>query len=326
MRLTVVPPLSVTGGTFPPVIINPLPPVPGVQGGAQLHIRATVTKTLDPTPNRTAIDVYNLSPLNRASIAGASRRVVDWVPGGVRTPLVSIDGRLRPSDPVVVDTTSGVAHALLEAGYSARLGVVASGMMSPVRNRKVGPDWITSMQSGEAELGLSQGTANKTFTAGTPASAILTYLAGTCGLTVAPTVGFNAFSPFLMLGPRTMRGRSRDGIEDIVSSIPGMRWWAERGVLWILGDTEVIPGPPVVVSPEASPGTFRTIGAPERLDDGNVRVKTLFNVGAMVGHSLIVVSSEVAGNYRIEQLTHRLDNVGAGEFSTECICRNLAAI
>lgn len=321
VRLTVVPPLAVGGGVNPPVVINPIPP-PG--GGApalpQIHVRFQVSKSLTPEPQRATVTVWNLAKTTRDSIAGASRRVVDWIPGGVPTPLVKVDGRLLPSDPVVVDTTSGVAHMILEAGYGGVLSSLFAGVAAPVINKHVGGiDWRTTLHGGDSELGLTQGQANKTFNAGTPASAVLAYLASTLGLVVAPTAAAASLSAFILQAGLVAVGRARDGLRDLLEGVD-LTWWVEDGTLWILGDGEFIPGPPVLVSPEDIPGMHRLLESPMRVDDNGVRVRLQLAPEVRPGHQIVIASSELAGVYRIEDVLHSGDN-RSGPFETAATVR-----
>lgn len=320
IRLTVIPPLGVSGGAVPPVLINPVPPPGGGVALPQIHVRFTVEKSLTPEPQRATISIYGLQKTTRDSIAGAVRRVVDWIPGGVPTPLVSIDGRILPADPIVVDTSSGMAHLMLEAGYGAALSQIFAGTATAVRSRRhAGIDWITTIHAGDSELGLSQGEANKSFAPGTPASVVLQYLASTCGLTIAPTTAFASLAAFTLSQGFSAIGRARKGIEDMLAALQHT-WWVEDGVLWILGLGEFVPGPPIFVTPQDLPGFRRLLEAPERLDDGGVRVHCQLAPEISPGRQIQIVSSELAGVYRVEAVTQVGDN-RTGSFESTAICR-----
>lgn len=320
IRITVIPPLPVGGTVSPPVVINPIPPLPAGKGPPQIHVRFSVSSSLTPEPQRAAIDAWNLQKLTRDSIAGASRRVTRWA-DNVVAPFVKVDGRFRPGDPIVTDTTSGVAHVTLEAGYDGNLSRIFAGTCSPVRNRRVGGvDWITSMIAGDSELSMTQGVASQTFAPGTPAAAVVTYLASVMGLTVAPTVAFGTLGGFLLKSGLVAVGRARDGLRDLLGAA-GLSWWVEDGVLYILGDGEFVPGLPVFTSPEDVPGAHQLLESPMPLDDGGVRVKMQLAPEVRPGHQLLIASSEVAGAYRIEHTTHTGDN-RSGPFTTEAIVRS----
>lgn len=325
VRLTVIPPVPVDGSPALPVVVNPIPP-PGAGAPAlpQLRIRFTVRKSITPEPQRATVEVWNLQKTTRDSIAGAARRVIDWIPGGVSTPLVSIDGRLRPADPIVVNTTGGVAHMVLEVGYGAALSTLFEGVAAPVRNRRMGPTWRTTLHGGDGELQLTQGVGGKSFEPGTPASVVLTYFATVLGLVVVPTAGSQLLSGYILQNGFVANGRARDGVSDLLNALQ-LTWWVEDGQLWILAEGEFVPGPPVFCSPEDIPGFIRLLEAPMRLDDGGVRCKMQLASTVRPGHTLIIVSSELAGNYRIESATHTGDN-RFGPFNTQAVVRNQAPI
>ncbi len=319
--MTVIPPIPVGADEPPiPVVINPLPPTPGGKGPPQIHVRFTVSASLTPEPQRATIDVWNLQKLTRDAVAGASRRVVRWA-DGVLTPFIKVDGRFRPSDPVVVDTTSGVSHVTLEAGYDGQLSALFSGSCSPVRNRRIGgTEWITNMVAGDSELSTSQGVASMSFAPGTPAAAVLAYLAGVMGLTVAPTAAVATLGGFILQSGLVAMGRARDGLADLLAAAD-LSWWVEGGVLYVLGDGEFVPGPPVFTSPEDVPGAHRLLESPMSVDDGGVAVKMQLAPEVRPGHQLLIASSELAGTYRIEHATHTGDN-RSGPFTTEAIVRS----
>lgn len=310
-RVTVVPPIPVGGEPLPPFVINPIVPLgAGVPSVPQLRVRFRVDQSMTLEPQRATINVWNLAKTTRDAIAGASRRVVDWIPGGVPSPLVSIDGRIVPGDPIVTDTAGGIAHALLEVGYSGALGVIFGGSCAPVINDRQAPDWITTMQAGDSELALSQGVANKSFAPGTPGSVVMQYLATVCGLRVVPTTaGFQSLAGYILTNGIVADGRARDGIRDIAEAMR-LSAFALSGELWLLSEFETIPGPPVVCSPEPIPGLLRILQAPKRIDGDGIEILTQLSTMMKPGIRVVVTSSEVAGVYRCEHVTHTGDNRG----------------
>lgn len=317
IRLTVVAPAF--GGPLPPIVVNPIPPVPGGVAPPQIAIRFTVRKTLSSEPDRASVSLWNLQKTTRDVIAGAARRVIDWIPGGVPTPLISIDGRILPGDPIVVDTVAGVAHMRLEAGYGGALAAIFDGAAAPVINRRSGPDWITTLQGGDAELPLTQAVGNMAFPPGTTAMAVLTYLATTMGLSIAPTAALAQISAYVLTGGAVVQGRARDAVAEIMAALQ-LSWWVDSGLLWALAPGEVLPGPPVFCSPEAVPGFVRLLEAPMRIDDNGVAIRCQFHAPMRPGYACVIASSELAGSYRIEEVEHSGDN-RAGQFVTEAIVR-----
>lgn len=320
IRLTVFPPVTLDGSVLPPFLVNPIPPPgAGLPALPQIHVRFTVDKSLTPEPQRATITVWNLAKTTRDTISGAAKRVVDWIPGGVSTPIETIDGRIFAADPTIVDTIGGLAHARLEAGYGAALSVLFQGSVAPVINRRSGTDWITTMQAGDSELGLTQAVAGKSFEPGTPASAVLVYLAKTLGLTVAPTPSIATLATCILENGIVAEGRAREGLADLLGAAD-LDWWVEDGVLWVLGPGEFVPGIPILTSSEDLPGMHRLLEAPMRTDDNGVVVKMRLAPEVSPGKRLVIAASELAGEYRVEHVTHAGDN-RSGPFHSTAICR-----
>ncbi len=326
IRVTIVPPADAPIQI--PIIVNPIPP-PG--GGApsvpQIYIRFDVDGSTTPEPERCQIEIHNLSKTTRQYISGASKRAIDWSPPGeIRGALIRIDGRILPADPILATPAAGLCHVRLEAGYGAALAVIFEGQCTMPRHRRRGNTWVTTITAGDSELELQQGMAQMSFPTGTPATAVVQYLATCMGLIVVPTVAFQTLAASKTIGTRHFRGRARDHLAEVLAAAQ-LDWWVEGKQLWILNTAlgQAVEGLPVICSPADVPGAHLLLETPDTIEEGGARIQTQLAPEIRPGRRVVVTSSEVAGSFRVESRRHTGDNRG-GPFHTYAIVRSQNAL
>ena len=318
-RLRLTPPVDLAGPPQPPIVLNLLVPVPGLPAPPQASITFSVSKTLTPQPNGAQIRVANLTSTTRDRISGIVRRVVDW---RSPAPVLNVDGVLRPGGNVFTSTLAGLCAVELEAGYGGALGQLFSGTVTRCRTVRSGADRVTELTCTDG-IGASVAVANRSFTPGTPALAVVQYLAEVLGLGLAPTQGLAAFSGFVLHGGLHAHGDPLVGLTDVLGVVQ-LGWWIEDGQLWVLGDGETLPGQPVVVSAEPIPGAVRLRQEPDVLDQGALRIRATLAPEIRLGHAVVVAGSDLRGTYRVEALVHSGNNRG-GDFTTEAVLRSPVA-
>jgi hypothetical protein len=245
---------------------------------------------------------------------------VDWRSA---SPVVNVDGILRPGGNEVTSTLAGMCAVRLEAGYSGALGVVFSGTVVRQRTTRSGADTLTELQCTDGGFQVGTGVANRVFSPKTPALAVVQYLAGVLGLEVAETQGLALLSGFTLQSGLNATGDAQAGIRDILAPLQ-LAWWIEDGQIWILADGETLPGQPVVVSTEPIPGAVRLREQPEVLDQGGLRIRCTLASQIRLGHAVLVAGSDQRGTYRVETVQHAGFNRG-GTFETQAVIRSPAA-
>jgi hypothetical protein len=329
----VVTPLS----GLPPIVINPVTYAPGA-GPPPLHVSFSVDKTLTSEPQRGRVSITNLSKATRDLLAAVARS----------GPNVSAVG--ATTDTRVIATTL----VQIEAGYLGLApGVLLRGNLTAARSRHYGTEWVTTLDVGDTEAAIAMAECRRTFDAGTPALAVLTYAASCMGVVSVSASVPAAISAYVLERGFVAYGRARDTIDAILAGVaPDLSqlgflargiaigadlwdafagngpltnpigWWVDDGAIYFLERGLALPAPPVLVSATAEPGTVRLVERPERLEDGAIRLVTLLNPGTRLGRPITVVSRELAGAYRVEAVSHTGDNRG-GDFLTTAICRPL---
>ncbi len=96
-----------------------------------LRIDFSIEKDDKPQPNRCSIQVYNLTPLHRGQLDQKGIRVI------------------------------------LQAGYEGTIAQIFSGDARFINSDKVGPDWITKFECGDAERAYTFARVSQSFGAGT---------------------------------------------------------------------------------------------------------------------------------------------------------------
>ncbi len=316
-RLTILPPQDLGGPVALPLTFNPRPPVQGQAAEPQLTIDFSISKSLTPAPNGGTIRIYNLAQRSRDTIAGVVRSIASWRP---KEAVVKVDGVLRAGGSEVTSQLAGMAGVILEAGWSGALQRVIAGTATNVRSYRQGTDRITEIQVTDGGFQLTRAVAARTFPPGTPALAVVEYLATTLGLGLAPTQGLAALGGFTLVAGLAAYGDCQQGIQDCCDALQ-LQWWVEDGLVWILGDGESLPGQPLVVSPELIPGAIRLYREPEPVDGQGLRLECALAPEMRCGHLVVVAASEQRGTYRVEAVQHGGRNVG-GPFGSTAVVRD----
>lgn len=321
-----------------PLWINPAQPrTNGIRLIPDLRVSFRVEKSTSSEPQRAVVEISNLGKLHRDLIATFARR-----PKGVTSAGLTVDGRVF----------AGCKVEIL-AGYEGMGGggAIFRGDLSAVQSRHLGTDWITTLELGDSEAAMTQAEVAQSFPPGTPAIAVIQACAASLGLLLGPTPIPTALASYVLERGWTAYGRARDTIDAILagcapdlSALPAtikaaatlaslvgllsgpspltrpIGWHVDDGLLYLLPRYTALPGPPILVSAIAQPGTVRLIDRPERLDDGAVRLRTLLCPQAAPAWPVVVTSRELQGSYRVDEIEHDGDNRG-GDFATTMTVR-----
>lgn len=318
VRVTVFPPQDLAGPSRVPIVVNARTPVQGVVGEPQIHVQATVQRSLGPSPGTATIRLYNLAQTTRDTISGVVRSLARWRPVA---PVVQVDGLLRAGGQETTSVLAGMAALRLDAGWSGALETIFLGtVIRPPRHYRQGPLRVTELQCSDGGFGEAVAVPSRAFPPQTTAVAILEYLAEVLGVTVAQTQGLTALQGFKLAQPVTIFGDAPQGITDLCEPLR-LTWWVELGVLYVLGEGESLPGQAVVVTPREIPGAIRLYQEPEPADDGALRITSALASSIRCGHLVTVAATEQRGTYRVESVSHQVDN-RAGGFATQATIRD----
>lgn len=253
-----------------------------------LRVKFTVKRTLDPSPNESTIQVFNLSPHRRAELQRKGTKVV------------------------------------LQAGYEDGVGQIFSGDARRVENIHEGPNWITKFTLGDGERAFKFARLSETFAPGATVETVVRALAGAMKLDPGNAVEATRAA----VGPGGLdqyatgyafHGRAADGLNEVFRSL-GLTWSIQDGRLQVLRRADVAVGETVLVSPSSGLIGSPAFGTPKEKDqEPRLTVKSLLQPSVRCGGRIAVESRAVKGQFKVHTLTHEGDTAGGEWYSViEC--------
>jgi hypothetical protein len=252
-----------------------------------------VEKSIKPEPNTVRIEVYNLSPDHRSALA-------EIVPG--KKLAKKGKGKTSPS-------LHGKIPVQLEAGYrDSGPQLVFLGDLVTVDSERDGPDWITTITSGDGARNYRTARINQTFRKGTTVQAAMQSIVKVLGLgqgnlgQIRPT---DANGSGVLVSGMSVSGPAARAMSDLCRSA-GLEWSCQDGTLTILEQGKALAGKALVLDRASG-----MISSPNVDGDGILKVKTLMIPGVQIGRLVVVDATQVKGNFRIEKVTTEGDTHGS---------------
>lgn len=251
-----------------------------------------VEKTIKPEPNRVRIEVYNLNPDHRLALA-------ELAPG--KRLAKKGKGKTSPN-------LQGKIPVQLEAGYEDDgPQLIFLGNLTTVDSERDGPDWITTVTSGDGERAYRTARINQAFRAGTTVQAAMTSIVKVLGLgegnlhQIQPT---DASGSGVLVRSMVVSGSAARSLTDLCRSA-GLEWSCQDGTLTILEQGKALAGRAIELSP-----TTGLVGSPNVDGDSILKAKTLMIPGLQIGRIVVLTAEQVKGNFRIEKITTTGDTHG----------------
>ena len=241
-----------------------------------------VEKSIKPEPNKCTLQIWNLSRDQRAQIE-----------------------QMRPKK----DDKTGIP-VLIEAGYQATgASQIYLGDLRTTFSERVGPDWITTVESGDGEQAQQTARINQPFGPRTSPEVVLNAIVRTLGVgegNVAKTLAKLRVSGVAKLFEQrvVISGRAADALTNFTRSA-GLEWSIQDGALQILDRDKVLDG--FAVRLGASSGL---VESPSVDPKGVLTCKMLLQPSIRVGALLVMESLTARGNYRIERASWECDTHG----------------
>ncbi len=245
-----------------------------------LHIKFSVEKSLDKSPNPATVQIDNLNEQSRRLVAHA---------------------------PVA---------AIVEAGYDDVLERVCSGDVRWSQSRLVGADWQTEMQLADGGRAFARARVSEPRAAGTP---VYIGVLNTLKAMGAEMTSAQRHHPALQRRLSTgdaVNGYARDDLTALLAPA-GLSWSIQDGQIIILGPIDTLPNDTKIISQDSGMIGSPEQGKPDK--DGKPptwTVKTALRPDLTPGQSIQVRSRVVEGKFRIERVKHDGDNM-TGDFATE---------
>lgn len=269
----------------------------------QLRINFEVTKTLDHTPNKATIKIYNLTPEHSTQAQKEYREVI------------------------------------LNAGYQGATMIVFRGNIQHAYRYKDGLDWVLEIEAADGDRDHRLSVINETLAAGTTNHQAVDKVVGT--FKHGTSKGHIGIPEKSRLRGRVLSGASRDVLHDIAAD-SGAHWSIQNGELIMVGARGVAPGEAVVVNSDTgllSPPeiddkgiTVKCMMNPKimphgalQLDNSRMKQKKVNEDQPTTGKKKDPkkpVRQDPEGIYKVLKVKHTGDTL-KGDWSSEALCIGL---
>ena len=234
-----------------------------------------IEKTLNAEPNKCSLKIWNLAEDTRAAFEQLAPRK-RWMTKGIPTRI--------------------------EAGYGNDRAPLWLGALRTVPPALHGPDWVTSMDSGDGYLAFQNARVNLSYGPMTPVDTVLQALVRQLGVGVgnlAQALAQLKVNGVGKLYPHgvVISGSVAQELSDFCLSA-GLEWSIQDGVLQILDRGQALRGKALRVSSDTG-----MIGSPSVDVDGIATLKTLLIPGVRVGCMLVLDTARIKGTYRLMKAT-----------------------
>lgn len=276
-------------------------------GNTQLEVDIAVNMSVSPTANSGTLRIMNLSSKSRHSIAGRIKREIDISKAVVES---SVDYTSVLDNPIVIQTTTrrGDCYVEIDAGYDQNVPRVFEGSSQWARHYKQGPTWITELQIGDGLATMSAGVAQRSFPPGSTILEVIRYLVRCMALDdsvlrtplqLTDAIGRgNTTFPYGF----TTFGQASNLLTAMLTPF-GAEWFVDRGQFFVVRKGHALPEPAVTV--DFFSGLMHT---PEPIENGGIRIRSMFRSDIRIGRSIIVSGVEYDGEYRVESVSHHMNN------------------
>lgn len=247
---------------------------------SNLDLSFSVSKDLTPKPNKAEIKIWNLTEAHRSAI----EQMKD-VP------------------------------CLIEAGYKAGTSNIFLGDLRSSLTVIEGPDWVTSLSSGDGEKATQKARVNISVKKNTPTTDILKLAAKSLGVgegnlkTAASQIQSAGLGTIFTAGT-VLSGSAVREMTNICRAV-GLTWSVQDGKLQILPLAKALDGEAIKLS--AATGM---VGSPSVDTKGVLKVTTLMIPDVFPGRKIVLDAVRLKGQYRIEKTQHQGDTFG-GDWKIE---------
>ena len=251
-----------------------------------IHFR--VEKTIKPEPNKVLIEVYNLNEDHRAQLQ-------ELAPG---KKVGKVSKRLGLTSPNV----KGSIPVRLEAGYKQDgTDLIFLGDLRTVDSEISGPDWITTITSGDGERAFRTARINQAFGPRTPVRTALAAAVKALGLgngnfqSVASTLQLQGAASVYARGV-VLSGSAARALSDICRSA-NLEWSIQDGVIQFVDLNMALAQKAIQLTSDTG-----LIGSPNVDGNGVLKAKTLMIPGLTCGRLVVVDSRQIQGQFRVEKI------------------------
>lgn len=250
---------------------------------SDLDMAFRVVKTSKPEPNSCELSIFNLSERSRALLE-----------------------ELEPA----TESVDGIP-VKIEAGYEEATSVIWLGDLRTVESSSDGPEWITTVGSGDGEAAIKTSRINESFGKATTGETVLRALARALGVglgnldLILPRIAASPLAGTLASQGLVLSGSAADQLTAITDAL-GLEWSIQDSTLQFLERGKPLVGQAVLLNS----GTGLIEPAPSVDNEGLLTVRMLMIPGVNPGSLLVLDSKRIKGNYRIVTAVYEGDTSG----------------
>lgn len=275
-------------------------------GDGHLDAAFEVVKSLKEEPNTCELTIWNLNEKHRADLSELARDIADSV-RKAEAALKAAEGEGAEADAAEFRNLLANVPGLLcriEAGYREGVTTIWSGDLRTVDHVREGPEWITTISSGDGERAYS-GTRVKMSSPrkGADIDTVFRTLARALGVdqgNLGSAVAALRRSPLARVIKEqgiVIYGPASRELSSLARSA-GLEWSIQDGALQLLERGKARNGDVVVLRADTG-----MIGTPSVGTEGLLRVRSLIIPGIRVGGLIQLDARDVKGMYRVERAT-----------------------
>ncbi|MEI6807010.1 MAG: hypothetical protein WCK49_11015, partial [Myxococcaceae bacterium] len=247
-----------------------------------LDISFFVEKTLTQEPNTAEIKIYNLNDANRKTLQDQQHIPV-----------------------------------LLKAGYENSVGLLFKGDLTEAFSQREGPDWVTTIRSGDGLVALRSAQIQQSFKAGTPMLDVLKSLAKTLGISTGDAVqklerlladrSFSVGGGLKNLdNSMAVSGNSMQQLHKALKPL-GLEASIQDNALQILVSKQALEQTAVLLSADTG-----LLGSPQLSNQGVLRAQALLNHELFPGRKIKLETREIKEpHFVIQRVNFRGDTAGS---------------
>ena len=232
-------------------------PVDSFEIDERFNVTVRVSKSIETDePDTCEIDIYNLGKSNR-----------DFI-GSVAT------------------------HVAVKLGYQNSINSVFVGDIINVSHKHEGPEWITTIQSGDKGISLQVATMNKTYAKGTRLENQLKDLALSFE-TELEIVGDKSFADAALLKGKSYTLESKSHMKQIAIE-HGLDWAIQEGVLVVVKKKDHRGAPPIVLNYSTGLLYSPELNKDDKTQETRLNAIALLNPNFKPGDTVVVQSQTLS--------------------------------
>lgn len=243
-----------------------------------LRMSFRVERSLQPTPNKAEVKIWNLNPDNRARLAAKKDAAVQ-----------------------------------IDAGYEGGASTLFLGNLRTALTTRDGADIITTLSSGDGEKAHQTARVALSVKKDTDTGLVLRELVKALGvdegnLSAAVSTVQGAGLGKLFSAGTVIHGNAAREMTRITRSV-GLTWSVQGGKLQFLGLKQALAGEAILISAETG-----MVGAPSVDNKGVMKARMLLAPDVFPGRLAVLKGEFLQGQYRIEKTVHAGDTHGSDWF------------